>query len=166
MAEQQEMSKPKFPSEIIDLPSEGKVYSIGHPLIEGKIDIKYMTAREEDILTSANLIKKGVVLDKLFESIIVDKSINIDDIIICAEHLKKNKTILRHFDLQAIVNFILYVNKKVSLKRSLQMENYFESPMDIDVICVDKVDISVHLSVFSRFSMVGEVLSGLFRLSP
>ena len=59
---------------------------------------------------------------------------NIDDIIICAEHLKKNKTILRHFDLQAIVNFILYVNKKVSLKRSLQMENYFESPMDIDVI--------------------------------
>jgi len=59
---------------------------------------------------------------------------NSEEIELCANHLKENKTILRHFDLQEIVNFILYVNKKVSLKRSLQMENYFESAMDIDVM--------------------------------
>jgi hypothetical protein len=41
-----------------------------------------MTAREEEILASQNLIKKGVVLDKLFESIVVDSKINIDDILI------------------------------------------------------------------------------------
>jgi len=41
-----------------------------------------MTAKEEEILASQNLIRKGVVLDKLFESIIVDKSINVDDILI------------------------------------------------------------------------------------
>ena len=76
------MSEHKFPTEIIDLPSQGKVYSQDNPLSKGSIEIKYMTAREEDILASQNLIRKGVVLDKLFESVIVDKDVNIDDIII------------------------------------------------------------------------------------
>jgi hypothetical protein len=76
------MNENKFPTEVIDLPSQGKVYSKDNPLSKGSIEIKYMTAREEDILASQNLIKKGVVIDKLFESVIVDKTINIDDIII------------------------------------------------------------------------------------
>jgi len=70
-----------FPTEVIDLPSEGKVYPSDNPLSSGKVTLKYMTAKEEDILSSQNLIKKGIVLDKLFESIIVDK-VNIDDITI------------------------------------------------------------------------------------
>lgn len=70
-----------FPTEVIDLPSEGKVYPIDNPLSSGKVTLKYMTAKEEDILSSQNLIKKGVVLDKLFESIVVD-DININDITI------------------------------------------------------------------------------------
>ena len=70
-----------FPTEVLDLPSEGKLYPKENPLSSGRITIKYMTAKEEDILSSTNLIKKGVVLDKLFESIIVDK-ININDITI------------------------------------------------------------------------------------
>jgi hypothetical protein len=70
-----------FPTEVIDLPSEGKVYPLDNPLSSGKVTLKYMTAKEEDILSSQNLIKKGVVLDKLFESIIVD-DVNIDDITI------------------------------------------------------------------------------------
>lgn len=70
-----------FPTEVIDLPSEGKVYPSDNPLSSGKVTLKYMTAKEEDILSSQNLIKKGIVLDKLFESIIVD-DVNIDDITI------------------------------------------------------------------------------------
>ena len=70
-----------FPTEVLDLPSEGKVYPKDNPLSSGRITIKLMTAKEEDILSSTNLIKKGVVLDKLFESIIVDK-VNPNDIII------------------------------------------------------------------------------------
>lgn len=70
-----------FPTEVLDLPSKGLVYPKEHPLASGQITIKYMTAKEEDILSNQNLIKKGIVLDKLFESIIVDR-INIDDIII------------------------------------------------------------------------------------
>jgi hypothetical protein len=77
-----ETRKFDFPTEVISLPSEGKCYPADNPLSSGQIEIKYMTAKEEEILTSQNLIKKGVVLDKLFEAIIVDKQINSDDIII------------------------------------------------------------------------------------
>ena len=76
------MANYDFPTEVISLPSEGKCYPEGNPLASGQLEIKYMTAKEEEILSSQNLIRKGVVLDKLFESIIVDKNINIDDILI------------------------------------------------------------------------------------
>ena len=66
-------TKLDFPTEIIDLPSKGLVYPENHPLRKGNIEIKYMTAREEDILASQTLIKKCVVLDKLFESIVVEE---------------------------------------------------------------------------------------------
>ena len=78
MAEQQQ----KFPTEVIDLPSEGKLYPEGHPLKDGKVEIKYMTAKEEDILTSQNLIKKGVVIDTLLKSLIVTNGVNLDDMVL------------------------------------------------------------------------------------
>ena len=59
------------PTEIVELPSEGRLYPSGHPLSSGKIEMKYMTAKEEDILTNQSYIKSGVVLDKLFQSLIV-----------------------------------------------------------------------------------------------
>jgi hypothetical protein len=70
-----------FPTEVLDLPSGGKIYPKESPLSSGQITIKYMTAKEEDILASTNLIRKGIVLDKLFESIIVD-NVNPNDNII------------------------------------------------------------------------------------
>jgi len=76
------MSENKFPSEIIDLPSEGKLYPKEHPCSNGKIEIKYMTAKEEDILTSQNLIKKGVVIDRLMDSLILTPGVKSDDLIL------------------------------------------------------------------------------------
>lgn len=70
-----------FPTEIISLPSKGLAYPESHPLSSGQIEMKYMTAREEDILTSPNLIKQGIVLDKLMQSMIVSP-IQLDDLII------------------------------------------------------------------------------------
>lgn len=70
----------EFPTQVIDLPSKGLLYSKEHPLRKGNIEIKYMTAKEEDILASQSLIKKGIVLDKLFESIVVEDGVDIDDI--------------------------------------------------------------------------------------
>ena len=76
------MSQYEFATEIVSLPSQGLCYPESNPLSKGEIELKYMTAREEEILTSQSLIKKGVVLDKLFEAIIVDKAINPDDIVL------------------------------------------------------------------------------------
>ena len=71
-----------FPTEVIELPSQGLAYPEGHPLRKGSVEIKYMTAREEDILASQNLIKKGIVLDKLFESVLVEPGVNPNDVLI------------------------------------------------------------------------------------
>ena len=76
------MANYDFPTEIISLPSQGKCYPESNPLSKGTVEIKYMTAKEEEILASQNLVRKGVVIDKLFESIIVDKDVNIDDIVL------------------------------------------------------------------------------------
>jgi len=76
------MAEYKFPTEMVDLPSKGYFYFEGHPLSSGKVEVKYMTAKEEDILTSQNLIQRGTVIDKLLESLIVDTSIKIDDMLI------------------------------------------------------------------------------------
>ena len=80
MAEQKQEFK--FPTETIELPSGGKIYPKNSPLSSGKIELKYMTAKEEDILTSQNLIKKGVVIDKLLDSLISDKDIVSSDLLI------------------------------------------------------------------------------------
>ena len=74
--------KQQYHSETIDLPSEGRVYSKDSPLASGKIEIKYMTAKEEDILTSQNLIKKGVVIDRLLDSLIMTPNISQNDLIL------------------------------------------------------------------------------------
>lgn len=76
-----ELEKQKFPSETISLPSKGMLYPIDSPLSNGTIEIKYMTAREEDILTSQNLIKQGVVIDRLLQSLIVTP-INYEDLLV------------------------------------------------------------------------------------
>ena len=76
------MSEYKFPTEVIDLPSLGKVYPKDSPLADGKIELKYMTTREEDILMSQNLIKKGIVVDKLLDSLIVTKNVKQADLIL------------------------------------------------------------------------------------
>ena len=76
------MAEYKFPTEMVELPSKGYFYFDGHPLSSGKVEIKYMTAKEEDILTSQNLIQNGTVIDKLLESLIVDKSVKLDDLLI------------------------------------------------------------------------------------
>lgn len=71
----------KLPTETVELPSKGLLYSKDNPLASGTIEMKYMTAKEEDILTNAAYIKNGTVIDKLLKSMIVSK-INYDDLLI------------------------------------------------------------------------------------
>lgn len=72
-----------FPSETISLPSKGWFYPDNTPLATGQLELKIMTAREEDILTSKNLITKGLVLDRLLESLITEKAVNPNEMFNC-----------------------------------------------------------------------------------
>ena len=78
--EQQE-TKFKFPTELVDLPSKGLLYPKDHPLSSGRVELKYMTAKEEDILTNQNSLKDGTVIDKLLQSLIVTK-FNYNDLLV------------------------------------------------------------------------------------
>jgi hypothetical protein len=75
------MTEFKLPTETIELPSKGILYPPDSPLSSGTIEMRYMTAREEDILTNQSYIQNGTVLDKLLQSLIVTK-INYDDLLI------------------------------------------------------------------------------------
>jgi hypothetical protein len=75
------MSEFKLPTETIELPSKGLLYPEESELAKGTVEIKYMTAKEEDILTNQSYIKDGIVLDKLMKSLIVTK-IDYNDLLI------------------------------------------------------------------------------------
>jgi len=71
-----------FPTEVLSLPSQGLLYPEDSPLRSGTIDVKYMTAKEEDILTSTNLIEQGVVITRLLESVIANPKVKLNDMLI------------------------------------------------------------------------------------
>jgi hypothetical protein len=79
---EQQIADVKYPTHTIPLPTKGYFYPEGHPLSCGTIEIKEMTAREEDILANQELIKKGKVLDTLISSLLVNKSIRIEDVLV------------------------------------------------------------------------------------
>lgn len=71
------------PTEFVDLPSQGEFYPDEHPLKgTDSIEIRFMTARDEDILTSKSLLKKGVAIDRFLQNIIVDKKVKVQDLLI------------------------------------------------------------------------------------
>ena len=65
------------PTDVVDLPSGGRFYDEDHPLHNKEtIEIRYMTARDEDTLTNQSYLKKGVALEKLMQNLIIDKRIH------------------------------------------------------------------------------------------
>ena len=71
------------PTEFVTLPSAGKFYAQDHPLhLAATVEIKYMTAKEEDILTSRALLKEGVALDRMLQSLILDKTVKVGSLLI------------------------------------------------------------------------------------
>lgn len=71
------------PTEFVELPSKGKGYPQGHPLHgQEAIEIRFMTAKEEDILTSQTLLKKGVAIERVLQSLVKDKTINVGTMLV------------------------------------------------------------------------------------
>lgn len=71
------------PTEFVALPSKGKFYPPGHPLHnQENIELKQMTAKEEDILTSVSLLKQGVAIDRVLQSIVMDKRVDVTSLLV------------------------------------------------------------------------------------
>ena len=70
------------PTEFVELPSKGN-YPEGHPLCgEEVLEIRFMTAKEEDILSSQTLLKKGIAIERMLDSLIIDKKVKAQDLLI------------------------------------------------------------------------------------
>lgn len=69
------------PFETIDLPSKGWYYNQTHPLSTGKLDLRYPTAKDEDVLTSKNLRKQKVALERFLQGLIMTPGVNINDVL-------------------------------------------------------------------------------------
>lgn len=82
MSDQSQKIETKYPTDTIPLPTRGWFYPEGHPLSSGEIELKQMTAREEDILANRELMRTGKVLDKLLEALIVNKLVKYEEILI------------------------------------------------------------------------------------
>ena len=118
MEKQVTEQKIKFPTETVDLPSKGLLYPKDNPLSSGKVEMKYMTAKEEDILTNQNFISNGTVLDKLLESLIVS-DIKMDDLIIGDK------------------NALLIASRVLGYGKDYEFRNYSTVEKDIKTFIVD-----------------------------
>lgn len=119
----------KLPTVIVNLPSYGKIYSAEHPLRSGQIEMRYMTAYDEDILTNSSYIRDGVVFDKLLESIITT-SVKIADIVT----VDKDALIINARILAYGAEYPVQVTdpKKKILDRSVNLSKLQNKPFDLE----------------------------------
>jgi len=163
------MSEFKFPTEEIELPSKGLMYPKDNPLSSGKVEIKYMTAKEEDILSNQAYIEKGTVLDKLLESVIISK-ININDLIIG----DKNAILIATRILGYGSDYKVTINGKTEIIDLSELENKeFDGSTMIEdknefAFTLPHSDIKITYKILDGYDekKIEKELKGLKKLSP
>jgi hypothetical protein len=125
------MAELKLPTEIVSLPSKGLLYPKESPLSKGEIEMKYMTAKEEDILTNSNFIKQGTVIDKLLQALIVTP-INYDDLLIG----DKNAIL--------IAARILGYGQNYTFKYSNERGQEIETSVDLSTLNEKEIDTAIY----------------------
>lgn len=76
------MAEFKLPTETVELPSKGLLYPEDSPLASGTIEMKYMTAKEEDILSNTNYLANGTAIDKLLKSLIITEGVDYNSLLL------------------------------------------------------------------------------------
>jgi hypothetical protein len=127
------MSELKLPTEMISLPSKGLLYPKENPLSKGEIEMCYMTAQHEDILTNSNYIRQGTVIDKLLQALIVTP-INYDDLLVG----DKNAIL--------VAARILGYGKDYSFKYTNQYSQEVEANVDLTTLKDKKLNESLYKS--------------------
>jgi len=133
------MSELKLPTEKVSLPSKGLLYPKDNPLSSGEIEMCYMTAQHEDILTNSNYISQGTVIDKLLQALIVSP-IKYDDLLIG----DKNAIL--------IAARILGYGKDYTFKYKNQHNQEIETNVDLTLLNDKIVDQSLFNSGINEFT--------------
>jgi len=127
--QQQNFSFPR-PTEFVELPSQGLFYPEDHPLHGvDAVEIRFMTAKDEDTLSSQALIRKGVALDRLLQDIVIDKRINVDDLLVC----DKNAIIIK----ARVTGYGEDYKTKVTCPSCSSSVDYTFNLSDLDIITAD-----------------------------
>lgn len=71
-----------YPNNVISLPSKGLLYDLNDPLSSGTVEMKFMTTKEENILTTESYIRQEIVIDKFLQSMVITPRFNYDSLLI------------------------------------------------------------------------------------
>lgn len=164
----------EFPTETVNLPSRGWFYEKGHPLSNGTVEIKYMTAKEEDILTSQNLIKQGIVIDKLLQALLVTK-FDFNDLLIADKNaLIFHSRVLAYgkdYEVEVtcpaceektnqVIDLTTIQDKDIELKEEQRGKNYFEFELP-----ASKIKVGVKLLTHGDEKNIEAEVKGLKKVS-
>ena len=120
-----------IPTELVRLPSQGKLYATSSPLRSGVLEMRYMTAYDEDILTNMSYAREGVILDRLLESIIVTPDVNIDEIAQCdRDALIIQSRIMSYGPEYPVI--ITDPTSKTQLERTVDLRKLKHKPFDLE----------------------------------
>jgi len=136
--------KHQFPTEVVDLPSRGLLYPDGSSLQSGKVEMKYMTAKEEDILTTQSYIKQGVVLDKLFQSLIISNGEG--------KKVKYNELLLGDKNAIMIAARVLGYGKDYQCEINTPSGEKIKEVIDLAELKEKEIDYSIFTKGLNRFS--------------
>jgi len=163
-------TKFKLPTETVVLPSKGLLYPEDSPLSKGELEMKYMTAKEEDILTNSNYINNGTVIDKLLQSLIITENINYDDLLIgdknaimvAARILSYGKDYnIRYRGSDEVVDLSKLEERKVDIKKLEGGKNEFDYTMP-----TSKVNLTYKILTHADEKAIEEELAGLAKIDP
>ena len=135
------MAEFKLPTEMVELPSKGLLYPEGNPLKEGKIEMKYMTAKEEDILTNNNFIRQGTVIDKLLQALIVTP-------------IEYNELLVGDKNAILVAARVLGYGKDYTFKYANQRNQEVETTVDLSLLEDKQIDESLFKRGVNEFTFV------------
>ena len=135
------MAELKIPTETISLPSKGLLYPETSPLSKGQIEMKYMTAKEEDILTNNNFIRQGTVIDKLLQALIVTP-------------IEYNELLVGDKNAILVAARVLGYGKDYTFKYANQRNQEVETTVDLSLLEDNQIDESLFKRGVNEFTFI------------
>jgi len=133
------------PTQTVDLPSKGLFYPKDHPWYgKESIEIRFMTAKDEDILINKGYIQKGVVLDKLLSNLIIDKNVNLDSILMCDKSALVVAARITGYGSEYIVDMTCSACNKISHKHVFDLDLFTSKYVDHDLLEQMQVELAAN----------------------